>query len=302
MNIIDPTNITNFAYVTLPATFEIKDEAQIIFAPNGVGKTTLFKILKSQNYDKCDFYTYNGSEEVTYKKIDGKKKKIEISPISSNYDRESILAQNNKDILSSDRIINLLYKTTTLSTIKKKTKSATILDIAEKGMITNFVPLDAIDREGLKYILSYPNELESLLLRKEELNSLTESQKLSDLEILKYIDRKLIYKSYNIETHEDDIKNEGCPLCGRKDDTVYDDIIKIRQKIESAKLIFFENYTFLINIPKNISKLDAINQTISAITNLSDEKYFSLLKTFIFRHFRKILFYINRLFFIFAVM
>ncbi len=279
MNIIDPTNTANFAYVVLPKDFEIQDDAQIIFAPNGVGKTTLFKILKAQNDGKCDVYNYDSTEGI-YKAIEGKKKKIEISPMSSNYNRENSIVQNSKAELSSDDIMKALYGTTTLSTIKKKAKNnPNFIEIAENGMITNFVPLDTTDREKLKYILDYPNELKKLLVRKDELISLTESDKLADLEILKYIDRKLIYNSYNIEKHEDDIKREGCPLCGRKDDNVYNDIIKIRQKIENAKFMFFENYTFLFGIPKNISKLDAINQTIAAITNLSDDKYISLLKT-----------------------
>jgi len=42
MNIIDLNNTNSFSYVILTFDFEIKDENQIIFAPNGVGKTSLF--------------------------------------------------------------------------------------------------------------------------------------------------------------------------------------------------------------------------------------------------------------------
>ncbi len=279
MNIIDSTNTAPFTYVVLPPTFEIKDEAQIIFAPNGIGKTTLFKILKSQNSGKCEIYTYDGTEEPTYKIVDGKKKKLEINPLPSNYTQAKQIADENMELLSSKEIMSSLFGSATLSTIKKKTTNQTTLDIASKGMITNFVPLDATDRANLKYILNYPSELKKLLLAREELKALTDAQKSADLETLKLIDRKFIYKSYKIENHEDDIKKDGCPLCGRNDTKVYDDMLRIRKEVEDAKFNFFENYTFLLNIPENTSKLVAINQTIDAIIGLSDNKYFSLLKS-----------------------
>ncbi|QOS39376.1 hypothetical protein DYE49_02450 [Treponema rectale] len=279
MNIIDPNNTNPFSYVILPSDFEIKDEAQIIFAPNGVGKTSLFRILKGQNNGRCEVYTYDGESEPTYKSIEGKKKSFVIDPLPSNYITEKGKLEFNKDLLNTKELLTSLYGTAAPKKIKTKTSEVKVINMAENEIIETIVPLEEEDRENLKYVLNFPEDLKKLLLSRDELKKLTEEEKESDIATLELLDRKALYLDYDVNKHEDDIRKNGCPLCGRNDIKVFDDILKIKKEIEDAKLHFFENYSFFLRLPEGISKIDAINISINGILSLSDEKYYSLFKT-----------------------
>ena len=169
MNIIDPNNTDPFSYVILPSDFEIKDEAQIIFAPNGVGKTSLFRILKGQNNSRCEVYTYDGESEPTYKSIEGKKKSFVIDPLPSNYINEKEKLAFTKNLLDTKELLTSIYGTAAPKKIKTKTSEVKVINMAENAIIETIVPLEEEDRENLKYVLNFPEDLKKLLLSRDEL-------------------------------------------------------------------------------------------------------------------------------------
>lgn len=280
MNIIKPNDLKDYPYVILPPNFEIQDEPQIIFAPNGTGKTTLFNILISQNKNNCDVYSYDDSCEPNYKLIEGKKKKLIINPLSTNYSTELSNRDSEANKLDSKNALLALFPNKTIAQIKKVVKDKKdLLDVAESNVCTIYSPLDDSDRENLKYILPFFDDLKKAISDRDTLFSLTDEQKKSDIESLRLIDSKLIYTYYDVESHKEDIEKNGCPLCGNKKDGVYDDIIKIKNKIINAKFAFFEGCEFLKHLPSGLSPLEAINKTIFGITSLTDEKMLFLLMT-----------------------
>lgn len=280
MNMIDIDKIDgSFAYIKLPDDFSINDECQIILAPNGTGKTTLFNILIKQNKDKCEIYTYDDAIEPTYKCIDGKKKKIEINPLSSEYSKEESNKKTEINNLNVNDVISFLFPGRTLAKLKKDLKDDNkILNTINDDCVCSFYdPLSDEERNKLKYILDYFNDLKDIISKRDKLVKLSKANKEADLKAFRLIDRQSLYMSYNIEDHKEEIEKDGCPLCGRKDDDVYNDILKIKRKIQNAKFEFFENYEFLKHLPKDIKPLDAIDEIIDVICALPDEKLLFLL-------------------------
>lgn len=280
MNLINIGKIeSSYGYIKLPDDFSICDECQIIFAPNGTGKTTLFNILNKQNKDKCEIYTYDDAIEPTYKLIDGKKKKIEINPLSSNYAKEDSIKDNEKQQLLVKDAISIVFPGKSITKLKKELKpdSKILNTINDDNVCSFYAPLSDDERDKLKYILDYYNDLKNIICKKDELSKLSKKDKEADLKALRLIDRQSLYTAYNVEQHKDDIETEGCPLCGRRDSNVYNDILKIKKEIQSLKFKLFENYEFLKHLPKDINSLDVINQIIDVICSLSDEKLIFLL-------------------------
>lgn len=280
MNMIDIDKIDgSFAYIKLPDDFSINDECQIIFAPNGTGKKTLFNILVKQNKDKCEIYTYDDAIEPTYKCIDGKKKKIEINPLSSEYSKEESNKKTEMIYLTVKDMINILFPNRTLRKLKKELKDGNeILNTINDDCVCSFyAPLSNEERNKLKYILDYFNDLKDIISKRTKLVELSKENKEANLNVLRLIDKQSLYVSYNIEDHKEEIEKDVCPICGRKDKDVYKDILKIKKEIQSAKIDIFENYEFLKHLPKDIKSLDAIEEIIDVICALSDEKLLFLL-------------------------
>lgn len=279
MNILDINNTDPYTYVVLPSDFEIENNSQIIFAPNGTGKTTLFKILINQNKDNCEVYTYDETTEPTYKIIDGKKKKLEINPLSSNYSREEDKKNYEAKNLNIKDALTIVYPEQTQAQMKKCVTDIDIINMIITNVCTVYAPLEDENRNRLKYILPYFEDLKRVILGRKKLAELSTKQKESDLEMLKLADRRSIYSCYDIEKHKDDIIKNGCPLCGRNDDDVYGDILKIKEEVQKGKFEFFENFTFLGAIPDSIDRLDVINDIIDGILSLTEKQLIYLLMT-----------------------
>ena len=279
-SILDKTNLdSKFAYVNLPNDFEITNESQIIFAPNGSGKTTLFNILINQNKGKCEVYTYDSINEPTYKIIDGKKKKIEINSMPTNYFVEKSKLDVEQTNLSSKDVLSVLYGTYDKTKIKSISNEDCIIEASKSGIINKYAPLDDIEREKLKYILPYKDDLEKVLRNRDKLISLSEEQKNNDIEVIKMLDKKVLFNSYDFDKHKDEIIENGCPLCGRKDDNVYNDILAKKKEVYDAKFECFENFEFLKKLGKEISINEVIDTIIDGISKLTTEKILFLLLT-----------------------
>ncbi|MDD6469135.1 MAG: hypothetical protein PUF99_04425 [Bacilli bacterium] len=279
MNILDKTNLTPFTFLSLPSDFEISDDPQIILAPNGTGKTTLFNILIQQNSKNCEVYSYDSSCEPTYKIIDGKKKKMIINPLTKNYTIEKQKMDIEAKVLNPEEALSIAYPGLTTSKMRSTITNPKVKKVVDSNVFTLNEPLNDDEKNKLSYVLPYYNDLKKLIKNKDALKSLTQNQKLADLKAMKMVDRKLIYTCFNIEQHKDEIENNGCPLCGNKAPNVYDEILRIKKEVMDAKFEFFENFEFLKNIPDCASALEAIDSTIDGILNLSEEKILYLLMT-----------------------
>ena len=152
MNILNVNDIEAYSYVVLPNDFEIIDESQIIFAPNGTGKTTLFKILINQNKNNCDVYTYDESMEPTYKVVDGKKRKLEINPLSSNFIREEDKKNLEAVNLNVKDIIQTVYPGKTTLQMKKAATDDEVLEVITTNICKVYAPLRDEDRKKLNTI------------------------------------------------------------------------------------------------------------------------------------------------------
>ncbi|MEA5061019.1 MAG: hypothetical protein VB015_01165 [Erysipelotrichaceae bacterium] len=279
MNILDNTNLNPCTYLVLRNNFKISDEPQIIFAPNGTGKTTLFNIIIRQNADDCEVYSYDESCEPTYKIVDGKKKKLVINPLPENYSKELENKSKLEKTLDSTTAISIIYPTQTIAKLKKEVKDPEILKVINENVCTLYAPLDEADRINLIFILPYFEDLKKVISDREKLFSLSEDQKESDIEALEVVDKKIIYDYYNIEEHKEEIKKSGCPLCGNKNENVYNDILKKRSEVLSKVFTFFDGFDFLRHLPNGTTPLEAINKTISGIKGLSLSKMLFLLMT-----------------------
>lgn len=277
MNILNVNDIEAYSYVVLPNDFEIIDESQIIFAPNGTGKTTLFKILINQNKNNCDVYTYDESMEPTYKVVDGKKRKLEINPLSSNFIREEDKKNLEAVNLNVKDIIQTVYPGKTTLQMKKAATDDEVREVITTNICKVYAPLRDEDRKKLEYILPYFDDLRKIILGRECLKSLSEEQKKSDLEMLKFIDRRRIYDCYSIDKHKSDIFENGCPLCGRNDEKVYEDMLNIREEVQKKKFAFFENFEFLDKLPKSTDSLEVINNIIDGVLSLTEKQLIFLL-------------------------
>lgn len=268
-----------FAFVSVPESFVINDVSQIIYAPNGSGKTTLCRMLIAKYGDKCDLFSYDATQEPQYKNMNGKTKGMVINPMPVEY---SSLDQQRAEIeknISFDGPLSQLFGSKLKNKIASLTNDKAFLDIPKENLCLKTEPLTTEQRTGLGLLLTNKSDLLSILKKRETLLKIAEKDKKNDAKIIASTDQQAIFTVYDIDKHKKDIKDDGCPMCGRKDDKVFDDIKTTKAKIQSWKFSIFEGINCLRGIVGGDNVLNAIDGIVKAVNSLSDNQVRTLLIT-----------------------
>jgi hypothetical protein len=227
-------NKSNVTYFMLDNDFNIKNENQIIYAPNGTGKTSIYRDILNLSNGEILNYDYNDSEFVKNDNVFIINTRTEkLINLKNDYEskKDIVLPQN----LLKGKFVNPTAKGLENSGIGDIYKIFT----KKKYDVKPFKPLRKTQRELLQPFLNNEKDLFRLLEDENRIRDLYNNSKNYQISLLKNADVHLLFHAgYSIEKHENDIKSEGCPFCGRNSlagEDVYSLILNKRNEILSLK-------------------------------------------------------------------
>lgn len=236
--------------------FEIKRENQIIFGFNGIGKTTLFNLIKKKNDNDVEHLTYEG-DSVLFDKSN-----------------KLILKVNVNEIINKTNENNSLLKTIG---IKEKIKSLYSITKASDANNVNSDFKKAFEEKGLYDYEITPTELRTIkdLLGnipprlifdlKEDLNDVSD--------LVEEIDKNINFKKFNLLKGALSIINDDTVICPVCENETFDLKSFVMQKITTLQGIksnvidVFEKNGLVLND----ESFDKLNEAFSII-NESEKK------------------------------
>jgi len=274
MDLFAAEEAKNISFLTFDSNFIISDKSQIIFAANGLCKTTVCEAIRAAHANDIAYFSYENDNDVVFK---GKYNKCTIGCDSVSLKKSEETISGLEEKLDCRKAIGAVFGIS-------KQKDSVLIDIPlikdlyEKSEpIKSVVKLTKEQRDGLKPILESNNGITLLIKHLSSFRSLASLE--SELNALKdaYIVPIQIALG-DVEQHKADIAERGCPLCGDKRSDVYDRILaKIGDVAKEKDCLFFQ-FSGFTGIP-NETKESTINLALKAIKSLSNEQAVSLLFT-----------------------
>ena len=250
MNIIlkkDAINQSEFEWFKekLDDDFLIEDEGKsiVLFGFNGIGKTTIYRILRENLSDKTFFIDYEAGRDF----VESKKKELVISTEISK--RESLKIE--KANLSSKIDIKNVLKTNTGISTKNQTKGFTDRIISAQSNSFMGFTHNQNDIDGAsKTLNNIPFKV--YFTCRELVNKVTEINK-----EIEFNSKHMLFKALNIVNELVDNSSNKCPIC----DSPHNDIKVIIEK----KLEEYKNYKSELILKLKENSVDTSEENIKAL-------------------------------------
>ena len=202
--------------------FKIPNKSSIYLGPNGIGKTTTYKVIK-ENHPLLGFFSYDDCKERILKE----KNKLKISIRTTDIEKLKIEKQ--------ELIENLSLKTSSfkLQNITSATKASEYSDYCKEVYNENEIGLLGFDSANLDILLEYKFEIKKKFI-------LQNAKDLCDLKLqgneLNEIRDKYILDALELLEKAIDSKDTTCPVCGYNHDKSILEIYQTRKKLFESTL------------------------------------------------------------------
>lgn len=202
--------------------FQIPNKSSIYLGPNGIGKTTIYKIIK-KNHPLLGFFSYDDCKERILKE----KNKLKISIRTTDIEKLKIEKQ--------ELIENLSLKTSAfkLQDITSAAKASEYSDYCKEVYNENENGLLGFDSANLDALLEYKPDVKKKFI-------LQNAKDLCDLKLqgneLKEIRDKYILDALELLEKVIDSKDTVCPACGYNHEKSILEIYQIRKKLFESTL------------------------------------------------------------------
>lgn len=214
--------------------FIISEKSSIYFGPNGIGKTTTYRVMK-EKHPLLGFFSYDDCKE----KILKEKNKLKISIRTTDIEKLKIEKQELIDSLE------LKAKAFKIHDITSSTKASDYSDYCKEAYNENEKALLGFASTGLEVLLEYKYEIKKkfILQNAKDLHNLKiQGDELNDIRN-KYISDaiKLLEKAVEVD-------DTVCPVCG------YDHGRSILETYQTRKKLFESNLNKLIDEYRKITQ------------------------------------------------
>lgn len=221
-------------WLNYSSDFKIPDRSSIYLGPNGIGKTTTYKVIK-EKHPLLGFFSYDDCKERILKE----KNKLKISIRTTDIDR---LKLEKQELIDS---LDLKTKAFKKHDITSATKAAEYSNYCKEAYNENENGLLGFDSANLEALLKYESEIKKKFI-------LQNSKDLCNLKLqgdeLNQIRDKYILDSIELLEKAIDSNDTICPVCGYNHEKSILEIYKIRKKA------FENNLNKLIDKYRTITK------------------------------------------------
>jgi hypothetical protein len=261
-------------FLSFDSNFLIDDRSQVIFAANGLCKTTICKAIEAAHPNSVLMYRYDDSADVSFK---GKNNKYTIEcNVTGLTAAEEGITQLSKQLNYREVIGQLLG-------VKKVGDASTIADdslralYTGKGQLEKVTKLSEEQRKGLRYILSSTNGVALLAKHLDDFKHVSALKEEDDA--LKDTYKIAIFDGVgDLESHKEDILERGCPLCGDTRSDVFDRIKEKAKELEKEKTLLFFQFDTFSSLPTS-EKEPAMEETIDAVKSMTPDQLATLIFT-----------------------
>lgn len=262
-------------FLSFDSNFLIDDQSQVIFAANGLCKTTICKAIETAHPKSVLLYRYDDSKDVNFK---GKNNKYTIEcNVTGLPEAEQGISQLSKQLNYRNAIGQLfgISKASDASTIVND--SLRTLYSSSTGQIEKVAKLTNEQRENLKYIFSSTSGVSLLARHLNDFGHISSLKEESDA--LKDTYKIAIFEGAgDLRSHKEDILERGCPLCGDTRPDVFDRIEEKAKELEKEKTLLFFQFDAFSLLPAS-EKEQAIEKTIDVVKSLTPDQMATLVFT-----------------------
>lgn len=274
-------------WLNYSSDFKISDKSSIYLGPNGIGKTTTYKVIK-EKHPLLGFFSYDDCKERILKE----KNKLKISIRTTDIDK---LKLEKQELIDS---LDLKTKAFKKHDITSATKASEYSDYCKEAYNENENGLLGFDSVNLEVLLKYESEVKkkfilqnskdlcNLKLQGDELNQIRDKYILDSIELLEkaidsndticpvcgYNHEKSILKIYQIrkksfENNLNKLIDKYRIITKETKDNVYNDILEMMNFACDNNIndIVSTNYILIGNNIDNITKLINVKNKIKKI-------------------------------------
>ena len=203
-------------WLNYSSDFKIPDKSSIYLGPNGIGKTTTYKVIK-EKYPLLGFFSYDDCKERILKE----KNKLKISIRTTDIDK---LKLEKQELIDS---LDLKTKAFKKHDITSATKASEYSAYCKEAYNENENGLLGFDSANLEVLLKYESEVKKKFI-------LQNSEDLCNLKLqgdeLNQIRDKYILDSIELLEKAIDSNDTICPVCGYNHEKSVLEIYQIRKK------------------------------------------------------------------------
>lgn len=203
-------------WLNYSSDFKISDKSSIYLGPNGIGKTTTYKVIK-EKHPLLGFFSYDDCKERILKE----KNKLKISIRTTDIDK---LKLEKQELIDS---LDLKTKAFKRHDITSATKASEYSDYCKEAYNENENGLLGFDSVNLEVLLKYESEVKKKFI-------LQNSKDLCNLKLqgdeLNQIRDKYILDSIELLEKAIDSNDTICPVCGYNHEKNILEIYQIRKK------------------------------------------------------------------------
>ncbi len=203
-------------WLNYSSDFKISDKSSIYLGPNGIGKTTTYKVIK-EKHPLLGFFSYDDCKERILKE----KNKLKISIRTTDIDK---LKLEKQELIDS---LDLKTKAFKKHDITSATKASEYSDYCKEAYNENENGLLGFDSVNLEVLLKYESEVKKKFI-------LQNSKDLCNLKLqgdeLNQIRDKYILDSIELLEKAIDSNDTICPVCGYNHEKSILEIYQIRKK------------------------------------------------------------------------
>ena len=274
-------------WLKFASDFRIPNISSIYLGPNGIGKTTIYRVIK-QKYPLLGFFSYDDCKE----RIIKEKNKLKISIRSSDIEKLNIEKQ---ELIESLELKTNAFKQYGITSLTKASEYSDyckeVYNKVENGLLKfDFTSLEVLleykDEMKKKFVLQNAKDLYNLKLQGNELEEIREKYLLEAIELLEkavdvneticpvcghnhkksileiYQERK---KSFNNNLNE--LIDKYRVFSKKAKDNVYNDIFEMMNFTYNNNIddIVATNYILIGNNMDNIAKLVCVKNSIKKI-------------------------------------
>lgn len=265
----------------------LSDENQIILAPNGTGKTTLFHSLLTKLGANAVPFTYTeNSEDLSFS--NGSSSISFTTQTKDLIDLQSQIDAMNQ-ILFPTKILKDFFPDSTEKALKTAnkdyivfTKNIASLSDDNKKQYLSYEPLTDQQRKALQPLFEKPSDL-GFVLEKEEMILTLAANKQSIADQILSEENYSIFQRYDPKKHEEEIRKVGCPFCGTKDvedpEAQFRRIVEKKAEADREEKAFFSNLSCISKIDNALEAQTQINLFVEALKSLTQKQKVTLLFT-----------------------
>lgn len=238
--------------------FKVLNKSSIYLGPNGIGKTTTYKVIK-ENHPLFGFFSYDDCKERILKE----KNKLKISIRTTDIEKLKIEKQ--------ELIENLSLKTSAFKPqeITSATKASEYSDYCKEAYNENEIGLLGFDPTNLDVLLEYKSEIKKKFI-------LQNAKDLCDLKLqgneLNEIRDKYILDALELLEKAIDSEDTICPVCGYNHEKSILEIYQTRKKLfESTLNKLIDKYRIITKETKDNVYNDILEMMNFAYDNNIDD-------------------------------